>query len=215
MGKVGTSLRGSDIRKCTDKERTFVLEYVIDYNATRAAKAAGYKDASAQGSRLLKRPHIKRLIGKENKLDEDQFRLTRKRVLRELAYAVLRDPIDLCDENGRIVVDDMRKLPEHIRRCIDGIKVKSWTNPETGEITQELELKLISKGAALDMAMKHKGLFAPTEHNVNASQQTVDFMQLLGRTLEEPDPIQQRLISEGHTPTQPRIIDAKATSVKE
>ena len=44
----------------TAKEERFCQEYIIDYNATKAAIRAGYKEKSAavQGSRLLKNDNV-------------------------------------------------------------------------------------------------------------------------------------------------------------
>ncbi|WP_052731136.1 terminase small subunit [Spirosoma radiotolerans] len=48
----------------TDKQRRFVEEYCIDFNATRAAKTAGYSDKTAQeqGSRLLSNVMVRKAI---------------------------------------------------------------------------------------------------------------------------------------------------------
>ena len=48
-----------------EKQRRFAEEYVIDLNATQAAKRAGYseKTAYSMGHALLKNPEIQKLIG--------------------------------------------------------------------------------------------------------------------------------------------------------
>lgn len=48
----------------TDKQELFIREYLIDFNATRAAKKAGYseKTAYSQGQRLLKNVEVKNKI---------------------------------------------------------------------------------------------------------------------------------------------------------
>lgn len=48
----------------TDKQWMFCLEYVKDFNATRAAKAAGYSENTAQviGSENLSKPLIKQAL---------------------------------------------------------------------------------------------------------------------------------------------------------
>jgi len=57
-------------KKLTPKEELFVKQYLIDYNATRAVKAAGYTLASESyarfyGHKLLTKPHIKAAVEKE------------------------------------------------------------------------------------------------------------------------------------------------------
>ena len=48
------------VGKLSAKEERFCQEYIIDYNATKAAIRAGYKERSAatQGSRLLKNDNV-------------------------------------------------------------------------------------------------------------------------------------------------------------
>ena len=59
---MGQTLKGKD--NLTDKQRRFCEEYVIDWNATRAAIDAGYsgKTADVQGSRLLANVKVKKYI---------------------------------------------------------------------------------------------------------------------------------------------------------
>ena len=50
--------------KLTPKQIRFVDEYLIDFNASRAAIAAGYSSSGAkvQGSRLLTNVNVRRLV---------------------------------------------------------------------------------------------------------------------------------------------------------
>lgn len=71
----------------TAKEERFCQEYIIDYNATKAAIRAGYKEKSAavQGSRLLKNDNVAARVCEL----QEQFNKTRcfdekDRVLKEL-----------------------------------------------------------------------------------------------------------------------------------
>lgn len=79
------------------KQRIFVREYLIDKNATRAAKAAGYskKTAQEQGSRLLSNAMVKRAIAAAvgpvlQKLDITAERVIAK--LGEIAFTELSKP---------------------------------------------------------------------------------------------------------------------------
>ena len=51
-------------RRLTERQTQFVNEYLVDSNATRAAKAAGYSPSNAapEGSRLLKNPLVLGLL---------------------------------------------------------------------------------------------------------------------------------------------------------
>jgi phage terminase small subunit len=74
-----------------DMQRRFVDEYLIDLNATQAAKRAGYKESSAysQGQRLLKHDEIKSLIREKMAKREEDTIASADEVMRYLT-AVIR-----------------------------------------------------------------------------------------------------------------------------
>ncbi len=151
----------------TDKQRIFVEEYLADFNATRAAEAAGYSNPQVSGARQLQNPKIAAVVEKYMARVQKQYELTREAILEQLAYCALRTGGDFVDDDGRIV-QNIKKLPKAAQGAIDGIKqkVRKYYDREgnlAGE-TVETELKLVSKATALDLAMKHKGLFAAEKH---------------------------------------------------
>lgn len=54
------------VRKLTDKQKIFVYEYLVDFNATKAAIRAGYskKTAHSIGTENLKKPEIQNFLEK-------------------------------------------------------------------------------------------------------------------------------------------------------
>lgn len=62
----------------TAKEQIFVVEYLVDKNAKRAAIAAGYSERTANriGSQLLAKPIIRAAIGKALKEQEKRTLIT-------------------------------------------------------------------------------------------------------------------------------------------
>lgn len=187
--------RGADIKKLTAQQQRFVLELMNDpsFNANAAAKRAGYSNPSVAACKLLKQKNIAAILGKEQSRRNTELRLDANTLLRELAYQALRDPLDLCDENGTIIVDDLRKLPERIRRCIDSIKVKQIRDAEGNVVGQTVELKLTPKMMAIELAMKHFGLLGPQEIDV---KMRVDWDALYSPPTR-PDPIESRLATIG------------------
>ncbi len=151
---------GCNLAKLPEQQLVFVNEMGadIEFNGTNAARKAGYKHPSVAACRLLGLPKIQAALGKVLRKRLERCEMDADLVLQEVAYCALRDPIDLCDEHGRICVDDLRKVPERIRRCIDSFKIKRHIDPQTGEIEDTIELKLAPKIASLELAMKHLGL---------------------------------------------------------
>lgn len=72
--------------KPTPKQSLFCKEYIIDFNATRAAKAAGYKARSAYsiGIENLKKPVIQALLAVEMKKQEERIERTADEVITRL-----------------------------------------------------------------------------------------------------------------------------------
>ena len=136
----------------------------------------------------MAKPVIQAALGKALRLRLERSQLTAERVLLEIAYCALRDPIDLCDENGNIVLN-LRNIPEHARRTIDSIKQRTYTNRD-GDMVTETELKLTSKMAALELAAKHFGLTNPADGNLITK---VDWDKLLGDGSDLADDIESAI----------------------
>jgi len=187
MGATETKDRGISWERLNDRQKKFVEEYLKDYNGKRAAIAAGYKPtaASVRASQLLSHPLVKQAIGKGRHEDLTNTKLDREKILEQLYYNVVRDPLDLVDEEG-FFHTDVNLIPERMRACIDRFKVTQYYDEETGTRTQVIECNLTSKLQAIDLAMKHKGLFAPTEEKV--THLVIDFDKLVNapRQLHEP-----------------------------
>lgn len=79
------------------KQAQFVREYLIDLNATQAAKRAGYSDATAysQGQRLLKDAEVAAELEKAMSKRADRTDITADRVLEELWAIATADPNEL------------------------------------------------------------------------------------------------------------------------
>jgi phage terminase small subunit len=80
----------------TRKQQRFIAEYLVDSNATQAARRAGYsaRTASSQGERLLRH----RLIAKAVRARQDaaltKLEITAERVLQEIATVGFANPGD-------------------------------------------------------------------------------------------------------------------------
>ena len=70
----------------SQKQQSFVAEYLVDGNATRAAQAAGYSErtADSQGSRLLKNVKVAAAIQREQNAKRDRARVTMDMVIEGL-----------------------------------------------------------------------------------------------------------------------------------
>jgi len=94
--------------KLTDKQKRFCKEYVIDFNATRAAEAAGYskKTARATASETLTKQYIQDEIKRLTKKTTEKLEVSAERVVAELAQMGLTRK----DTLGDFVIDSKDKL---------------------------------------------------------------------------------------------------------
>lgn len=174
------------------RQRLFALEYLLDYDAKRAAIAAGYseKSAAGHGRKLLCIPKIKRFIEQHERKTQERYEVDRDTILRHLVACATRDGKDFVDDKGRIRTN-LKDLPDSVTCAIDSIKQKRRMYYVDGEPVEEIttELKLVSKAAALDMAMRHKGLFAPQEVEARLFLN----WDILYSANAQHDPIEERL----------------------
>lgn len=139
----------------TDKQELFVIEYLIDLNATQAYKRAGYsvksdKAAATEGSKLLRNPKIQNAIKEKMKEREARTEITQDRVLRELAKIGFADITDFVTIDGPFVeVKQTGTMPPEKIGAIAGIK----------EGANGIEIKLNDKGKALELMGRHLGMF--------------------------------------------------------
>lgn len=146
LGKVGSS-------SLSPKQRRFVVEYVVDVNATQAAIRAGYSEQTADrlGARLLQHPDIAALLAAHAREVSAARGLEVKRIEEELAHSVFFDPIDIFDcETGAML--PLREWPERARRAIVAYEEEALfdtvvvgVGPRGGEKKERVQVGVIRK----------------------------------------------------------------------
>jgi phage terminase small subunit len=172
-------MAGSD-KPLTANQKRFVEEYAADGNATQAyfraygrrtssGKLRTYRTAQVQASKLLSTP----IIAAEVKAAHDAYaarvRVTKARVLREVAAVAFADPADAFDPDpngGPLVAKKLHDIPAATRRAIQSVKVKrrriAGGGNEVYEVyeVEEVEYKFASKMDALEKLFKKLGFYA-------------------------------------------------------
>lgn len=152
--------RGHKPGNITAQQQVFIKAMQADpgMKPSAAAKVAGYSNPSAAAAKLMKKPHINAELSKQLTSRLERLEMNGDRLLQELAFCALRDPIDLCNEYGEIEISDLSKIPERMRRCIESIEVVERYDREGNPITTT-KVKLVPKAPAIEMAMRHFGMF--------------------------------------------------------
>jgi phage terminase small subunit len=141
-------------RKLTKKQLEFIAHYLTCFNATDAARRAGYpaKSAHAMGYENLRKPYIKAIIDQriaENAMSANEV-LAR---LSDMARASLEDVVNEDDEFTLDLARGKGKL-----HLIKSIKRREFTDKE-GNTTRTTEFELHDAQAALVHLGKYHKLF--------------------------------------------------------
>lgn len=144
-----------------ERQKLFVKEYLVDKNATEAAKRAGYseKTAYSQGHDLLKKPEIDTAIQAHLKKVHDKLDITVERIAQEfekVGFSSMAEFIDWEDESGDLTIKfkDLKKLTPEQRACISEISVHTTV---LGHKT--FKIKLHDKLKALEALGRYKAMF--------------------------------------------------------
>ena len=130
----------------TNKRRAFIEEYLRCWNATEAARRAGYANPRVMGSRLTKVDKIKTEI--DHRITEKA--MSANEVITRLAEQARGDIADSLKIDGNFVMVDMEKMKElGLTHLIKKFK----------QTKQGIEVEFYDAQAALVHLGKHHGLF--------------------------------------------------------
>lgn len=192
----------------TAKQKRFVEEYAADPNATQAyfrafgrytsaGKKRSYRSAQKAASRLVSDVIISAEIEAANAAHARRIRISKARVLRELAALAFADPDDLYEpdpQNGGLAMPRAwRDIPPSTRKAVQSVKVKRRKLKQLGEDdgdgpaavweVEELEYRLHPKLDALDKLCKRLGLFATDDEGKGDDGGPAELLARLGTLL--------------------------------
>ena len=166
----------------TPKQRQFVIEYIIDWNATQAAIRAGYskKTAGQIGEQNLKKLDIQTAIQDAMVKREERTEITGDRVVHELAkiaFAKITDYLEygtelrIVDYQDGKPVYDWAMIVEAIESSkVDGAPIQEVSVSKDGTF----KFKMYNKLDALNSLGKHLGVFNEGADNGNQEVTIVD-----------------------------------------
>ena len=146
----------------TPKRKLFADEYLKDLNATAAFRRAGYKyttdkAAATEASRIKADPTVAAYIAERMQEREERTEVTQDRVLKELARIAFFDPRSLFDEAGNLL--PIGELNEDAAAVLAAFDVTEMPTSEEAVQTLTKKLKLVDKKGALELTMRHLGMF--------------------------------------------------------
>jgi len=153
----------------TDKQRQFCHEYIIDYNAKRAAIAAGYSEDSAKSIACenLTKPYLKAYITKLIHERIERTDLTADYVLNELYECWNADIMQVIDfDKG--CFKPIENWSPIWRKMIGGIKIKEFFEGfgmDKLKIGELVEMVAVRKREYLKMFGDHVNVAAFVSHH--------------------------------------------------
>lgn len=156
----------------TDKQKIFVNEYVVDFNATRSAIKAGYSKSSARfiATENLSKPYIREEIDRlVNELNR-KCHIKREKIINEIASIAFDDISNYMDFSS------------------NGAKLKNSTEIDTKNVSElsfdkygQPKLKLYSRDTALYKLAEYLGMNGIGEsENENDYEKELTIEQLRG-----------------------------------
>lgn len=149
----------------TEKQKQFCREYIYDWNATRAAKAAGYSEDTARsiGSENLTKPDIQAYISEIQKDLEKIAGISRLRLINEHLNIINTSIAHM--HNTWIERNEFDNLTPEQKLCIQELSYQTRTvkdysldpeNPEDVQI-EYVKLKLYDRQKSLDALTRMLG----------------------------------------------------------
>ena len=124
--------------KLTEKQKRFVQEYLVDLNATAAAKRAGYSEKSASriAVELLNKTQVSAEIQKQQAKRQKRVEITQEKVLEELAAIAFANGADFAtvNQNGIVRITPTSELPEEKRKAVLLYYFAGMTDTEIGKL---------------------------------------------------------------------------------
>lgn len=145
-----------------EKHELFCLEYIKDFNGTRAAIAAGYQPthASKEQNRLRKNPKIVGRIAELMSQRKDALKIEAQDVLAKLWMLGTFDLAEVFDGEGKLL--PIHEIPEDVRRCLAGIEIdETYEGFGKNRVWTGYSKKVRTEGrrAALRDVGQHIGMF--------------------------------------------------------
>lgn len=153
--KPGKPAKKSADSTSTPSQKVFVQEYLVDLNATRAAKSAGYseKSASEQGSRLLGNIKIQKAIQRAMQQRAERTQVTQDRVVTELARIAFGDLSEVMSwSSSGLSLKDSAEL------TADQLASIAEISETSSEKSQSMRIKRHDKVRALEILARHLGM---------------------------------------------------------
>ena len=162
-------------------------EYLVDLNATAAAKRAGYKDPNI-GRQLITKNNVSAAIQKAMQNRSKRTEITQDMVICELAKLGFFDIRKLFGDDGKPL--DISKLDDDTAAAVVGLDVQDVADSDGNYIGYIKKYKMADKIKALELLGKHFGAWEPKDDGPKDETEEDDLsrsLRELGEKIESDD----------------------------
>lgn len=167
---TGSKAAVEDIDDLNPRQAMFVIEYLQDFNATAAAKRAGYYGAVDLMRQRKVRQAMKNIIQRKFRFTQ----LSQNDLLTQLARIIMFDPRDLYDDLGNL--KDITELEDDVVSAIEQIEVIPRRD-QSGSWVDVKNIKAASKLKAIELYGKYYSMW---HDNFNFKALVAGVMQVPG-----------------------------------
>lgn len=169
---------GKDKSILNPRQERFCQLYTTYWEATRAAREAGYSPKSAGwlGYQILQNPLIKERIAQLTDHALEQIGVSRERVLSELSQIATVDISQAFDDMGQM--KPLNEIPEQVRRAISAIEVNeifAGQGEDKMAIGLAKKIRFWDKPKALELLGKHLRLFTEVHEHSGPGGKPIEF----------------------------------------
>lgn len=174
----------------TPKQKRFVAEYLVDLNATAAAKRAGYSEKTAceQAARLLANVKVQTAVQEAKQARQERTEITQDMVLRETAKLAFFDIRKMFGKDGKPL--NISDLDADTAAALVGLDVQDIADNDGDYVGFVKKYKMADKLKALELLGKHLGTWEPKDDGPKDESEEDDLsrsLRELGEGVESDD----------------------------
>lgn len=142
----------------SDRQKLFCMYYMQNFNATSAAKRAGYSMATSysRGHTLLKNPKIRAYLDELQDLYREKLFLDKDRILSRYAKIAFSDMSDYIDEEGKFI--GKGNMDGTLIKKIKLISKEEDNGSKGCKKISEVAIELEDRSKALEALGRHLGI---------------------------------------------------------
>jgi phage terminase small subunit len=151
----------TDKEQLTLQQQRFCDEYLVSFNAVKAAIKAGYSENTARKCELLHLPKVQAYLQAGMQRTSERLEITHDMILRELAKVAFANMGDYYDENA--VLKPINQLTSDQKAAISHYQLIDCIGDYQERAGEISKIKLHNKLSALDKIARHVGFYRSME----------------------------------------------------